>query len=208
MAEVFGALLGIVIGYLAGSVLPADLLARRQGVDIREIGDGNPGTANAFKGLGWRSGVVTGTYDALVGVVSILIASVLGASEGGAYLAGLAALAGHRFPVYDRFRCGGQGMAASAGMIVYGMGVALTRGWLSLAEVAVLVGIAIVTLLVSSDRAIAIVTLPILVLMLAAGGAAWQYLAFMAVVATNVWVVQLFEIRHGRGSLAVRPLRH
>ncbi len=129
--ELVSAILALAIGMLLGSVLPADLLARARGVDIRSVGDGNPGTVNAFRGLGPVAGLITAAYDVIVGVVAIQIAYLLGVSEGVAYLAGIATVVGHRFPVFRGFRNGGQGMAASAGLLVYGIGVAVSA-WMAL----------------------------------------------------------------------------
>jgi len=197
MVGLLAALLACVIGLLLGSVLPADLLARKRGVDIRSVGDGNPGSVNAFHALGWGLGLVTVVYDALVGVVAIQIARVLGVSEGVSYLAGLAAIVGHRFPVFYGLKRGGQGMAASAGLIVYGVGVALGRGWLSAVELAVLVAIMLVTFAwTRSDVAVALVSMPILVALVAIGESSWQFLAFITVVAAHIWLVQLQVFRH------------
>jgi len=191
------ALLACGIGLLLGSVLPADLLARARGIDIRSVGDGNPGSVNAFRALGWGFGLVTVVYDALVGVVAIQIARALGVSEGVSYLAGLAAVVGHRFPVYYRLKRGGQGMAASAGLLVYGVGVALSRDWLSATELAVLVAIMLVTFVwTRSDVAVALVSMPILVALVALGDSSWQLLAFITVVAAHIWIVQLQVLRH------------
>jgi acyl-phosphate glycerol 3-phosphate acyltransferase len=196
------ALLASVIGLLLGSVLPADLLARNRGVDIRGVGDGNPGTVNAFRALGVGPGLVTGVYDAGVGVAAIAIARLLGASEGAAYVAGIMAVVGHRLPVYRGFRGGGQGMAACAGLLIYGVGVAMSRGWLPLLGLLSLIAILLVTFVLSrSDRLMAIVTLPILLIMLAAGRADPGFLAFMAIAAANIWFVQVSEVRTAGWSL-------
>lgn len=207
-AETLTALLASLIGLLLGSVLPAELLARRRGVDIRSVGDGNPGTVNAVRALGWEPGLVTGVYDVLVGVVAIQIARLLGVSSGATYLAGLMTIVGHRYPVFQGFRGGGQGMAASAGLLVYGTGVALTRGWLSAVGLGVLIAILLVGFaLTRSDVAAAIVMLPVLVVMLVVARADWQFLAFMTAVAMHIWIVQVAAVWRRPGTRFARLMR-
>lgn len=205
--DVLRALLAIAIGLLLGSVLPADLLARRRGVDIRTVGDGNPGTINAIRSLGWGPGLIAGAYDISIGVVAILLARVLGVSAGLGYVAGLMTIVGHRFPVFRGFVGGGQGMATSAGMLLYGIGVALSSGWLNAADIAGLIAVLLITFVVTrSDRWMAVVMLPILLIRLFVAHPGWQFLAFMAVVAANIWVVQVIEMRHRASLRAVRPV--
>lgn len=155
-------LLSLSIGYLLGSVLPADLLARARGVDIRAVGTRNPGTTNALEQLGLVSGLITLVYDASVGLVSMYIASRLGLSTGWIYLAGLAAVVGHIFPIFFHFR-GGQGMAAATGMLVYEMWIALTGGELSWFGIAILgVLAAAVFVLTRSASVVGVVIAPLL----------------------------------------------
>jgi acyl phosphate:glycerol-3-phosphate acyltransferase len=190
------AALALATGLVLGSVLPADLLARRRGVDIRATGDGNPGTVNAVRALGWVPGLITAAYDLSVGVVAIQIAYLLGLPEGVAYVAGTASVVGHRFPVFRGFRGGGQGMAASAGLLLYGVAVAMSRGWLSMIDVGVLVAILLVTFaLTRSDSAAAVVMLPLLVVRVVVAQTDWQLVALLAATAGYIWVVQIAPAR-------------
>jgi glycerol-3-phosphate acyltransferase PlsY len=201
--EILRAILALTIGLLLGSVLPADLLARRFGTDIRSTGDGNPGTVNALRVLGWGPGLITAAYDLSVGVVAIQAARLLGLPDGMAYLAGLMSIVGHRFPVFRGFRGGGQGMAAAAGMLVYGIAVALSRGWLSAVDIGVLFAILMIAFAVTrSDSAAAIVMLPFLVVRLFLASPDWQFFAFVAVVAAQIWTVQLSPARRWLASRA------
>jgi acyl phosphate:glycerol-3-phosphate acyltransferase len=187
----------LLAGLLLGSVLPADLLAKRRGIDIRSSGDGNPGTVNAIHVLGWVPGLITAAYDTTVGILAIQIARLLGVSEGSAYLAGIMAVVGHRWPVFRKLGGGGQGMGAAAGLVVYGVAIALSRGWLPVLD---LVGLAVLMLVTfvwtRSDKIVAIVILPTLVLRLSVAPTGWQFLAFVTVVAAHIWAVQLAAIRH------------
>jgi acyl phosphate:glycerol-3-phosphate acyltransferase len=108
--------LAVFSGYVLGTVSTADLVARRAGggpVDLRSVGSGNPGGANAVAVLGARAGTVVMMGDIGKGALaSALGAAVAGAP--GAHLAGTSAVVGHCFPVWNGFR-GGKGVAASVG---------------------------------------------------------------------------------------------
>ena len=199
-------LVAIAAALALGSFLPANALARGRGVDIRGRGDGNPGTINAVRVLGWGPGLLTAVYDLSVGVVAVWIAGLLAVPAGFGYLAGLATIVGHRFPVFSALRGGGQGMAASAGLLVYGVGEAAAHGWLTGAESGLLLAVLLVAfLLTRSDSAAGIVMLPLLVGMMLLSRADWPFIAFMCAVAGYIWVVQLAPARRSVASRAVRP---
>jgi len=105
-----------ITGYLAGTTPSADLatrLATGGTTDLRTTGSGNPGAANAMKmlGAGWGYGVMAA--DVAKGAVACAAGRRL-AGDGGAHVAGTAAVIGHCFPVWNGFR-GGKGVATSAG---------------------------------------------------------------------------------------------
>ena len=102
-------LLGIVVGYLIGTFPSADLVARlvsRGAVDIRQSGSGNPGGLNTMRVLGRSWGALVMLLDTLKGVVAGFVGLAIG--DAAAYAAGTAAIAGHVWPVWTRFR-GGRG---------------------------------------------------------------------------------------------------
>lgn len=188
--------LAVIVGYLLGSVLPADLMGRARGVDLRAVGTCNPGTTNALGQLGLGPGLVTGAYDASVGLASMYVASRLGLSPGWVYVAGLAAIVGHVFPVYFGFH-GGQGMAAATGMLLYGISVALSREWLMIWGLLPLGALALgVLALTRSASVVAAVALPVLGLELAVAGVEWRFGAFMAVLLGFIWAVQVGIVVH------------
>jgi acyl phosphate:glycerol-3-phosphate acyltransferase len=107
-------MLAILIGYLAGSVPFAYLLARRRGIDVRVAGSGNVGAANVLRTTGpWR-GVIVMALDMSKGIAAVAIANVLGGTSSMA-LSGAAAIVGHIYPVWLRFH-GGKGVAVAAGV--------------------------------------------------------------------------------------------
>ena len=105
----------IAVGYLVGAVSPATVLARRRGVDLREVGSGNPGATNAGRALGPRTGLLVAVLDVLKGLVP---AAAFGAVDHRAGLiAGVAAVLGHVTSPFLRGR-GGKGVATAAGAIL------------------------------------------------------------------------------------------
>lgn len=104
------------VGYAAGTLPSADLAARlatRGQLDLRGGGSGNPGAANAaaLLGSGWGAAVMAA--DIAKGFAACR-AGARFAGDPGAYVAGTAAVVGHCYPVWSRFR-GGKGVATSAG---------------------------------------------------------------------------------------------
>ena len=108
-------LLGALIGYVIGMFPSADLIARlasRGAVDLRASGSGNPGGLNAARVLGKKWGLLVIVLDTAKGALAGFVGLALG--DAGAYAAGTAVIAGHCWPVYNRFR-GGRGVASAGG---------------------------------------------------------------------------------------------
>ena len=108
----------ILIGYLLGS-LPTAYIAGRilKGEDIRRMGDENSGAANAYRELGSKTGILVGIIDAGKGALAILIAQAGGASLTVVMFTGIAAVAGHNWPVFIGFR-GGRGESTAIGILL------------------------------------------------------------------------------------------
>ncbi len=111
-------LIASLIGYLFGMLPTAYLLARfTREIDIREHGSGNVGASNATIVLGWRYGVITAVVDVLKAFLAMkLVAGLFPVQPAVAYVAGIAAILGHIFPLVLRFR-GGKGVAALIGLL-------------------------------------------------------------------------------------------
>jgi acyl phosphate:glycerol-3-phosphate acyltransferase len=106
----------IVAAYLVGSVPFALLLSRRWGArDLRRIGSGNLGAANVLRASGVTAGVLVAMLDILKGAVSVMLAQRLSGDTAGSAAAGVAAIVGHVYPVWLRFR-GGKGVATACGV--------------------------------------------------------------------------------------------
>ena len=108
--------LAIVVAYLVGSVPFALLLARKWGAaDLRRIGSGNVGAANALRASGIRAGVLVAILDIGKGAASVALASHFSSAAAAPALAGFSAIVGHIYPVWLRFR-GGKGVATACGV--------------------------------------------------------------------------------------------
>lgn len=110
----------IIIGYLLGSILPGYLIPKwENGIDIRTLGDGNPGTTNVKRTLGFHMAIITGLYDCSKGLLAMFIAKeVFHSQESIIYLSGISAILGHVAPFYLSFR-GGRGVATATGMLIF-----------------------------------------------------------------------------------------
>ncbi len=105
----------VPVAYLMGTFPSASLLARANGIDIRAVGSGNPGASNVTRMLGWRKGVWVFALDAAKGALAAGLGLWAGGRPGG-YLLGAAAIVGHVFPIWSRFR-GGKGVATGGGVL-------------------------------------------------------------------------------------------
>jgi glycerol-3-phosphate acyltransferase PlsY len=108
-------MLPVLLGYLAGSVPFAFLLARRAGIDVRIAGSGNVGAANVLRTTGAWRGVLVMTLDVAKGAAAVLLAHAAAGGAAVAALTGAAAIVGHIYPVWLRFH-GGKGVAVAAGV--------------------------------------------------------------------------------------------
>lgn len=102
-------------GYFLGAINPAVLISRARGIDLRQIGSGNPGASNAGRALGRRTGVLVALLDVAKGAVPAALFA-LGDHRWG-LVAGAFAVAGHITSPWLRGR-GGKGVATAAGAVL------------------------------------------------------------------------------------------
>jgi glycerol-3-phosphate acyltransferase PlsY len=171
------ALLLVLAAYLLGAV-PSSYLAGRwtRGIDLREHGSGNLGATNTFRVLGPRIAAPVMVFDVLKGFAPTLLFPRWDGHEAWTWALayGAAAILGHVFSVYMRFR-GGKGVATGAGVflalapaavapaLVVWLGVLAASRMVSLASLAAAVTL-LVALLVTEDR------VPVLLLGVAVAG--------------------------------------
>jgi glycerol-3-phosphate acyltransferase PlsY len=109
-------ILAVTVAYLIGSIPFALILARRWGTtDLRRIGSGNIGAANVARASGITAGVLVAVLDIAKGAVSVMVAERLNPAGPVPAAAGVAAIVGHVYPIWLRFR-GGKGVATACGV--------------------------------------------------------------------------------------------
>lgn len=110
-------LLFILISYLLGSIPFGLIIASVNKIDIRSHGSGNIGATNVYRVIGKFWGLLTFFLDAMKGFLpAYYFLNFYGNYQHLGVCCGLAAILGHTFPIYIKFR-GGKGVATSAGML-------------------------------------------------------------------------------------------
>lgn len=116
--------LAVIAGYGLGSLPVALTVARRYGVDLLSVGDGNPGAWNALEQLGPRRAWPVFAGDAAKAAAAGLIGLALGGWWVG-WAGVAAAMIGHAFPIFARFRGGKSVMCFVGGGFVLAPAAAL-----------------------------------------------------------------------------------
>ncbi len=148
----------VVCAFLLGSLPVAVWLGRGlQGLEVRAVGDGNPGATNAWKAGGWQLGVPVLALDFLKGAAPVAIARYDWGWDGVRLAAvAVAPVVGHDFSPFLRGR-GGKGLATTFGVwtgltlaegpmvlglsLVAGLSARLRDGWTVALGLAVLLGV-------------------------------------------------------------------
>jgi glycerol-3-phosphate acyltransferase PlsY len=107
------------LSYLVGAIPTSWIVVRLvRGQDLRTLGSGNLGATNLYRQLGWRFAIPVGLFDMAKGAAPVLL---FGPRAGGGdlipLLLGVAAVVGHVYSVFVRFR-GGKGVATGAGVVL------------------------------------------------------------------------------------------
>lgn len=112
----------VVAAYLIGSIDFAVVVGRMHGVDIHDVGSGNPGASNVLRSIGRFPAAMVLLGDTMKGVIGAAMGMVASGTADPqvqwALLAGLAAVVGHCYPVFHRFR-GGKGVATGLGVLLF-----------------------------------------------------------------------------------------
>jgi glycerol-3-phosphate acyltransferase PlsY len=129
--------LAALVGYGFGAINPASIIAKARGIDLTDVGSGNPGATNAARAMGKKLGIVVGLLDFLKGLIPALLFARY--SVGAAEVAGFAAVVGHITSPFLRGR-GGKGVATTLGavlgaqplwvpfiLVAFGVGFLVTR---------------------------------------------------------------------------------
>jgi glycerol-3-phosphate acyltransferase PlsY len=110
--------IAVVLSYLLGSVSFSIVIAKWvKGIDIRQHGSGNAGATNTLRVLGKGPGILVFLLDIAKGIAAVWIGHGLGGdNEWIPVLSGLAAIIGHNWPIWFKFK-GGKGIATTVGVI-------------------------------------------------------------------------------------------
>jgi len=170
----------VVIGsYLIGSIPSGLIIGKLRRVDIREYGSGNIGTTNVLRTLGARYGALVLIADVFKGVIAVLLARYIIGSPMSEMTAGFAAVAGHDWSLFLKFK-GGRGVATSLG------GILPMAMWAPLSAVAgVVIFIALIALTRYVSLASIMGSLSAVVAMAVFMGmdrVPWEYLVYIVVV--------------------------
>jgi glycerol-3-phosphate acyltransferase PlsY len=111
-------ILAVTASYLVGAI-PFGILFSRlfSDIDVRSVGSGNIGATNVLRAAGKKAAVLTLVADCLKGLLPVLVVQYLFQHHALTALCGAAAVIGHNFPVYLRFK-GGKGVATGYGVIL------------------------------------------------------------------------------------------
>lgn len=136
----------LLIAYLLGSFSGSLTLGRLRGVDIRTLGSGNAGGTNALRTQGWAFALGTALIDVGKGALAAWLAQRFAPTPWLPYVAVLAAVAGHVWPLWHGFR-GGKGAATLVGglLVVWPFAVVLLIAtWLLVLSLSGYVGLSTV----------------------------------------------------------------
>jgi glycerol-3-phosphate acyltransferase PlsY len=158
-------LLLLAIGYLLGS-MPNGYLAGRwlKGIDLRQCGSGSTGATNVLRNVGKAPALAVFLLDVAKGALAVLLAKSFGLNDWVQVLAGLAALAGHIWPVWLGWK-GGKAVATGLGMF---LGLAWPVG---LSCFGLFMAVISISRIVSLSSVVAAIGLPVLMVLAGANGA-------------------------------------
>ena len=179
------ALIALAVGYLLGSLPFGYWAGRLRGIDLRLAGSGNPGATNVMRVLGLKVGVPVMALDIGKGAAAVVIARAFSSDDIVPVLAAAAAVTGHMYPLFLRFK-GGKGVATGAGTML-----ALVP-WMGVAAFVVWLGISLATRYVSVGSVLTAIAYPATAF---ATGQSWPVRLFA--LGTGAWVIW----RH-RGNIA------
>ena len=191
----FSAVITVIAGYLFGSinfaVIFSSVFMKR---DIRKMGSGNAGATNVMRNAGFLPGLLTFICDALKGFAACMIGKLIfqyiynltgdvwTLPIYGAYICGVACMAGHIFPIFFQFK-GGKGVATAVGIFSVCCPLAIVVG---LAVFAIVLFISKIVSLSSLIATVTVVSLSIV--FYNQSGAIWPQALFSIVMGVMIFV--------------------
>ena len=170
--------LTLLAAYLVGSIDFAVIVARMHGVDIHQAGSGNPGASNVLRTLGKRPAAMVFIGDTLKGTVAaamgMVASGVVNPTVHWAFAAGLAAVIGHCYPIFHRFK-GGKGVATGGGVLLFTVPI------VALIDIAIWAAVVRLTKTASiGSMVIVVITIPLLM---------WQGVAGLSLLWAGLMIV-------------------
>jgi acyl phosphate:glycerol-3-phosphate acyltransferase len=107
----------ITLSFLVGSIPFGIIVAKAKGVDLRKVGSGNIGATNVLRSMGKWAAALTLLGDIMKGALAVALGRYFGADVFHEGLCGIAAIMGHNFSIFLKFR-GGKGVATSLGVLL------------------------------------------------------------------------------------------
>lgn len=177
--------LAAVIGYLLGSLNSSLITGRFYGIDIRKHGSGSAGMTNTFRTLGKKAALFVLLGDFAKGVLAYIAGYYIYGGVQGGMIAGAAAVLGHVWPVFFRFK-GGKGVLTS-------LAVLLLIDWtIALGLLGVFIIILLLTRYVSLGSIVAAFLFPVTALIF---GRSLETVIFSGIIATLIIVKHRANIR-------------
>ncbi len=103
----------VIAAYLLGAIPFGFLIGKAKGIDVRKYGSGSIGTSNVARTLGKKAAILTLLGDGVKGLIPVLLARFFFESNVWVVVAvGIAAIVGHNWPVYLKFK-GGKGVTTT-----------------------------------------------------------------------------------------------
>ncbi len=189
----------LIIGaYLLGSIPFGLIIAKAHGQDLRSIGSGNIGATNLSRALGKKWAYLCFFLDVTKGLVPMLVAiSFISSPPAVAELffvlaAGCAAVLGHIFPIYVKFR-GGKGVATS-----FGVALGLWPYYTICAAAAFLIWVVVVLLwrYISLASIAASITFPLVLILAIILTPAWRFANLWPILIIATAIPLMVVVRH------------
>lgn len=180
----------VILGsYLIGSIPIGLVLGKLKGVDIRQYGSGKTGTTNVLRNVGKQYAIIALIVDIAKGVIVVLMAKFTLDSPIWEMAAGFAAIIGHNWSIYIKFK-GGRGVATAAG------GLLAMQWWVSLSAVGLFFLIAGLSRYASLGSILASLSAVIIMLiLLALDHTHYAYVIYTAVAALMIILVHRDNIK-------------
>lgn len=187
-----------IAAYLLGSVPFAYVLAKAHGKDLYKIGSGNIGATNLARALGKKWGYLCFTLDVCKGLTPMLITRLFIDSPLDAailslwLLAGIAAILGHIFPIYLKFK-GGKGVATSLGVALGAWPYFTICGAIAFAT---WIAVVLIFRYVSLASVIGAITFPVSLLVISLAIESWRFENIWPLFIAAVAIPSAVVIRH------------